>query len=302
MSGFLAMVGELTLPEQLMAGVQLLLLAAGCWALFRQWRSPRGLEEVSVWRTDFGSVALLVFLIVGGFFLVAAISQVPFVTVSEQNDADGTLQRVHALSVEGSFFSTLLAQLFVAGWIFFLMSRLQPGFTFNFPRLQKKSADCWGIASSALGAIAVVFTGILLTYLLLAVLGFYGIELELPRQSPVEQLLKVREQPWGLLLAFGTVVVGAPVAEELFFRGCLYRYFKGLLGRCGGVLVLGVIFSLVHANVQAFLPLTLLGAYLCVVYERTGDIRVPMAVHALFNLNTFLLLLLVPGLAEKMSP
>ncbi|MFA5056810.1 MAG: CPBP family intramembrane glutamic endopeptidase, partial [Opitutaceae bacterium] len=46
-----------------------------------------------------------------------------------------------------------------------------------------------------------------------------------------------------------------------------------------------------HANWVSFLPLCVLGVIFAMAYERTGRIAVPMLAHALFNLNTLLLVL-----------
>jgi membrane protease YdiL (CAAX protease family) len=51
------------------------------------------------------------------------------------------------------------------------------------------------------------------------------------------------------------------------------------------------LFALLHGNWMSALPLFVVGLVLAVSYERTGRIAVPMFAHALFNLNTLLLIL-----------
>ncbi len=51
------------------------------------------------------------------------------------------------------------------------------------------------------------------------------------------------------------------------------------------------LFALLHGNWMSALPLFLLGLVFAASYERTGRIAVPMFAHALFNLNTLLLVL-----------
>ncbi len=82
----------------------------------------------------------------------------------------------------------------------------------------------------------------------------------------------------------------APVNEELLFRAGFYRYCRQRWGRAAGLLLSATCFAALHGNLAGFLPLALLGAALALAYERTGDIRVPIAMHALFNLNTVLIL------------
>lgn len=88
--------------------------------------------------------------------------------------------------------------------------------------------------------------------------------------------------------------VGAPVAEELLFRGLLFRALRDSfirrVGRRGGiaagVVISGAIFGLVHAGggQDAFLPvLMILGMLLAIAYQWSGTIYVPIAMHAWNN-------------------
>lgn len=92
----------------------------------------------------------------------------------------------------------------------------------------------------------------------------------------------------GMLLV---ACVLAPLNEELIFRGGLYRFCRQRLGRDWSLLISSVCFGALHGNWAGFLPLALLGAGLAVAYEATGDIRVPVVAHSLFNLNTVVIVL-----------
>lgn len=83
----------------------------------------------------------------------------------------------------------------------------------------------------------------------------------------------------------------APVNEELIFRGLIFRYCRQRFGRGFALAVSSVLFGAMHANWAGFVPLAVLGAGLALAYEQTGDIRVPIVAHALFNLNTILVIL-----------
>jgi membrane protease YdiL (CAAX protease family) len=95
------------------------------------------------------------------------------------------------------------------------------------------------------------------------------------------------------LAFFFLAVVLAPVAEELFFRGVIYRFFKAKIGMTLAMLLSAVLFALVHNSLHAFVGLVVLGVLLARLYESTGDIRVPMLFHAAFNLTSLLVLSLV---------
>jgi membrane protease YdiL (CAAX protease family) len=57
------------------------------------------------------------------------------------------------------------------------------------------------------------------------------------------------------------------------------------------LLLPSVLFAGLHANLASFVPLALLGVVFSLAYERTGRIAVPIIAHALFNLNTIVLIL-----------
>ena len=77
----------------------------------------------------------------------------------------------------------------------------------------------------------------------------------------------------------------------MLFRAGLYRFSRQKLGRPAALLLSGLLFGAVHASLASFLPLSVFGMGLALAYESTGDIRVPVIAHGLFNLNTVVLLL-----------
>jgi membrane protease YdiL (CAAX protease family) len=88
-----------------------------------------------------------------------------------------------------------------------------------------------------------------------------------------------------LLLVTGalTVIVIAPVCEEIFFRGFVYRVLRVRASFWVAALIDGVLFGLVH-GVNVVLPvLIFLGVVLCWVFERTGTLFATIAIHALNN-------------------
>jgi membrane protease YdiL (CAAX protease family) len=90
---------------------------------------------------------------------------------------------------------------------------------------------------------------------------------------------------------FFIACVLAPVNEEMIFRRGLYHFFRQRFGRSIALAFSASLFGLLHWNLAGFLPLAALGVILALAYERTGDIRVPIIAHGLFNLNTIIALL-----------
>ena len=91
-----------------------------------------------------------------------------------------------------------------------------------------------------------------------------------------------------LLLVSGAlvVIVVAPICEEIFFRGFLYRVLRLRMTFWLAAVIDGLLFGLVHASstTLAALPiLAFLGLVFCYVYERTGTLFATIAMHALNN-------------------
>lgn len=88
---------------------------------------------------------------------------------------------------------------------------------------------------------------------------------------------------WLTLLAVG---VGAPLSEELLFRGFLFSSIaKTRLGIAGAALLTTAGWTALHGNysVMGLLQVAAIGLYLSWVLWRTGSLRVTIFCHALYN-------------------
>lgn len=99
------------------------------------------------------------------------------------------------------------------------------------------------------------------------------------------------KSPVVLIAMILVATVVAPINEELLFRGVIYRFFRQRFGRAIAFVVSGSLFGLLHGNWAGFVPLAVLGIALAIAYEHSGDIRVPIVAHGLFNLNTTVVIL-----------
>ena len=84
--------------------------------------------------------------------------------------------------------------------------------------------------------------------------------------------------------------VTAPIVEELVFRGAIYRFLKSRMNPVPAVLVSAILFSSIHFNLVSFPSLVVLGIFLCLAYEITGNLKAPVFLHAIFNINSLLLI------------
>ncbi len=139
--------------------------------------------------------------------------------------------------------------------------------------------------------------GVLLTALPLLIvvnLGWTALLQKLGLPDEPQDLIAIFAGTKSPLVLAGMLLVAcglAPLNEELIFRAGLYRFCRQRLGRSWAFVISGICFGALHANWASFLPLGLFGVALALAYEATGDIRVPVIAHALFNLNTVVIVL-----------
>ena len=101
----------------------------------------------------------------------------------------------------------------------------------------------------------------------------------------------------GLLTVMITLaIVMAPVSEELVFRAGLFRFLRSRIPHWLALTGSALIFASLHVNwstlegLSSLLPLMVLAVMFSLAYERTGHIGTPIVAHALFNLNTIVLI------------
>lgn len=95
-----------------------------------------------------------------------------------------------------------------------------------------------------------------------------------------------------------SAVIVAPVAEELLFRGFLYPAIKRFTDPLFAMVCSGLLFAAVHNNLPALVPLMILGIAFALAYEYSGNLWVPVFMHALFNLFNITIMLVMGPLAD----
>jgi membrane protease YdiL (CAAX protease family) len=87
----------------------------------------------------------------------------------------------------------------------------------------------------------------------------------------------------GLVIFAIVVAIGAPIVEELFFRGLLQTAFTARYGPWIGIASSSVIFGAIHFEPLNVIVLSALGAVFGFVRYRTGSIWPSMIAHAINN-------------------
>jgi membrane protease YdiL (CAAX protease family) len=93
----------------------------------------------------------------------------------------------------------------------------------------------------------------------------------------------------GMLIFAVVVAVMAPIAEELLFRGMIFRSLANGMGVWGGAIVSGLIFGAFHIDSFAqsrllqVVPLAILGILFALLYAWSGTLYSTIALHATNN-------------------
>lgn len=110
----------------------------------------------------------------------------------------------------------------------------------------------------------------------------FGINIDLEEQIPLKLLSDITNVFFLTLFVFQIIII-APIVEELMFRGYVYRVLKSKSNKNVACVVTSIVFSLLHFNVAAFIPLFVFSMCLTKAYENSSDIREPIVMHSLFN-------------------
>lgn len=113
-------------------------------------------------------------------------------------------------------------------------------------------------------------------------LNLYYLSLIFPEN--VEKLINKSEftNLIGILLFSFSMMVFAPLLEELVFRGIILQKWAIKWGIKAGILTSSLLFAICHLNLN-ILPLFILATIYCVLYFKTGKLIVPIICHSLHN-------------------
>ena len=112
------------------------------------------------------------------------------------------------------------------------------------------------------------------------------------QQSTRAQVLTDRvDSPPKVIVLFVFVAIGAPIVEELFYRGLVQRSLVARLGPAFGIAVSALIFGIVHFSLIELPAQVMIGAVLGVLAWRTGRLGPAIICHMTFNSFTLIALL-----------
>ena len=103
------------------------------------------------------------------------------------------------------------------------------------------------------------------------------------RVQETVKILQKSTNPQIISLMAIAAVIAAPLCEEIVFRGYLYAAAKRFAGPWAAGICSALVFAAAHGSLAALLPLFVFGCLLVFIYERTGSLWAPIAVHFCFN-------------------
>lgn len=89
---------------------------------------------------------------------------------------------------------------------------------------------------------------------------------------------------WGLVFAISSACIAAPVAEEILYRGVLFRSLANGLRVPAATLISATVFAIVHFySAYGLVSVGIFGAACALSYTATGGLTTAILLHALYN-------------------
>lgn len=148
--------------------------------------------------------------------------------------------------------------------------------------------SAWGVVRPPRLRWGLVFGVLVACYVVLVAYGLIVNTLDIEWLEPESNVPpSFFKYPTVVPLAVVLVIVIAPLCEEMFFRGFLFRGLWSRFGLWPGIVASGFLFALIHftgpSAIGLILPFTAIGVLFAWLAYRTGSLWNSIAVHFLFN-------------------
>lgn len=132
-----------------------------------------------------------------------------------------------------------------------------------------------------------------------AILNGIGVE---PETQELFKDISKSMTPGMMVGSFILAAVGAPITEELLFRGIALPVTAKYIGTFPAVILVSLVFAIIHMNLASTLPLFVLAIGMSLAYIYSQSILVPIVMHACFNAINLLMFFLLQqeGLFEAL--
>lgn len=132
------------------------------------------------------------------------------------------------------------------------------------------------------GYIGILPLFVVILVALVAIVQLFSYE---PPPHPLVEIFLEEEKraPWLIVYSIFLACIAGPILEEIFFRGFLYPALKKRWGMNAALVLSAALFSSIHQNVFAFLPVFVLGLVLGYLYEERGNLMPSIFLHVIHN-------------------
>jgi membrane protease YdiL (CAAX protease family) len=257
------------IPPLFVLGIPLLALTG------RSWTEIPDRAQLGMWSLKDILIATMVILLL--LFTVSILITVPAVAAWGEDSAEALVANAVANLV---WYASAVAAIF---W--FVRRR---GATASDLGLRKPEISVSSLAGT-IGVTILLMEATVITYSI--VINALGLDFLKPSEQVPDDFY---DHKFALAVLGFVVVLGAPIAEEIMFRGFLFGGVRTMVPVTAAALITGFLFSLAHYNLGLIIPFTVIGALLAMAYQRTGTLLAPMSAHFAFNLLSFLALVFIP--------
>jgi membrane protease YdiL (CAAX protease family) len=172
-----------------------------------------------------------------------------------------------------------LNSLFIAVFFFVLIGlilKLKNHLTWREVGLKQGTGKNW----LTMGISQGILLFFIMTILVAIISLFFSFEVE---EQAIVDVFKTAGSWRERILCLMIVSVAAPFSEELYFRGFLYPAVSKVTGKLPAVILTSIFFSFLHFDLVRFIPITIGGIWLNLLYIRTGSLYTSMVAHSIWN-------------------
>lgn len=172
-----------------------------------------------------------------------------------------------------------------------LSSAIMLGVVWLFLRSKKFRIRDFGFKKPTLGGVGIAVLAYMV-YFAIFLVTVFALSAFVPafNADETQDVGFVGAQGWQLALAFIGLVIIAPISEEIFFRGFLYRGLRRSWPMWLAALGASGLFALAHGQWNVGVDVFILSLLLIFVYQKTGNLWLSIGMHATKNLIAFMFL------------
>ena len=213
-------------------------------------------------------------------FIILQVIAAGILLLIDSNPTAAT-NRLAALLV--TIFADCLALIAIPVW---LLGGYRPALrALGFRKLERKVVG-WGIAGLALSYLALgIYVG---------VVTLSGIDALMPISAIDKK--SIYENIHLVVLTGIVVVLVAPLAEEVFFRGFLVGGIMRRWNLWSAVVLSSLFFAAIHFDVGSLIPFAIIGGIFTFIYIRSRNLLSSIIAHTLFNTIGFFGLIVERGI------